>query len=87
MAGSGKRCRREFWFLSLKPQRCAFAGGLTQQELRSAVLLALLGFVIWPLLPDRFVDPWQLIQPRDDWITVVTIAGLGFLNYVLLRIY
>lgn len=73
--------------LSLKPQLRAFAGGLTQQEVRSAVLLALLGFVIWPLLPDRFIDPWQLIQPREDWITVVVIAGLGFLNYMLLRIY
>jgi uncharacterized membrane protein (DUF4010 family) len=73
--------------LALKPQLRAFAGGLTQQEVRSALLLGLLGFVIWPLLPDRFVDPWQLIQPREDWITVVVIAGLGFLNYVLLRIY
>jgi uncharacterized membrane protein (DUF4010 family) len=54
---------------------------------RSALLLGLLGFVIWPLLPDRFVDPWQLIQPREDWITVVVIACLGFVNYVLLRVY
>jgi uncharacterized membrane protein (DUF4010 family) len=73
--------------LALKPQLRAFAGGLTQREVRSALLLGLLGFVIWPLLPDRFVDPWQLLQPREDWITVVVIAGLGFLNYVLLRIY
>ena len=73
--------------LALKPQLRAFAGGLTQQEVRSALLLGLLGFVIWPLLPDRFVDPWQLLQPREDWITVVVIACLGFLNYVLLRIY
>ena len=73
--------------LALKPQLRAFAGGLTQQEVRSALLLGLLGFVIWPLLPDRFVDPWQLIQPREDWITVVVIACLGFLNYLLLRVY
>jgi uncharacterized membrane protein (DUF4010 family) len=73
--------------LALKPQLRAFAGGLTQQEVRSALLLGLLGFVIWPLLPDRFVDPWQLLQPREDWITVVVIAGLGFVNYVLLRVY
>jgi uncharacterized membrane protein (DUF4010 family) len=73
--------------LALKPQFRAFAGGLSQQEVRSALLLALLGFVIWPLLPDRFIDPWQLLQPREDWITVVVIACLGFLNYVLLRIY
>jgi len=73
--------------LSFKPQLRAFAGGLSQQEMRSALLLALLGFVIWPLLPNRFIDPWQLLQPREDWITVVVIACLGFLNYVLLRVY
>jgi uncharacterized membrane protein (DUF4010 family) len=73
--------------LSLKPQFRAFAGGLSQQEVRSAIVLALLGFVIWPLLPNRFVDPWQLFQPREAWITVVVIACLGFMNYVLLRVY
>src|SRR6202167_3779818 len=73
--------------LSLKPQLRAFAGGLSQQEVRSALILALLGFVIWPLLPDRFIDPWQLLQPREDWIIVVVIACLGFINYVLLRVY
>lgn len=73
--------------LAFKPQLRAFAGDLTQQEVRSALLLGLLGFVVWPLLPDRFVDPWQLLQPRQDWITVVVIACLGFLNYVLLRVY
>ncbi len=73
--------------LALKPQFRAFAGGLSQQEVRSALVLAVLGFVIWPLLPDRFIDPWQLLQPREAWIMVVVIACLGFLNYVLLRVY
>lgn len=73
--------------LSLKPQFRAFAGGLSQQEVRSAIVLALLGFVVWPLLPDRFVDPWKLLQPREAWITVVIVACLGFVNYVLLRVY
>jgi uncharacterized membrane protein (DUF4010 family) len=73
--------------LALKPQLRAFAGGLSQQEVRSALLLALLGFVVWPLLPNRYIDPWNLLQPREDWIIVVVVACLGFLNYVLLRIY
>jgi uncharacterized membrane protein (DUF4010 family) len=73
--------------LALKPQFRAFAGGLTQQEVRSAILLALLGFVVWPLLPDHYIDPWNLIQPREAWIIVVVIACLGFMNYVLLRVY
>ena len=73
--------------LALKPQFRAFAGGLTQQEVRSAILLALLGFVVWPLLPNRYIDPWNLVEPRDAWIIVVVIACLGFMNYVLLRVY
>jgi uncharacterized membrane protein (DUF4010 family) len=64
-----------------------FAGALKPDEIRSAVLLGLLSVVIYPLLPNRFVDPWQLLNPRQYWVTVMAIAGIGFLNYALLRIY
>jgi len=71
------------WKLELQK----FAGGLTLEEIRSAVLLGLLGFVIYPVIPDRFVDPWQLINPRAAWVIVIVIAGIGFVNYVLLKLY
>jgi uncharacterized membrane protein (DUF4010 family) len=73
--------------LSLKSELSSFAGGLRPEEIRSAVLLGLIGFVIYPLLPDRFIDPWKLINPRESWITVIAIAAIGFANYVLLRLY
>ena len=73
--------------LAWKEELARFAGGLQPEEIRSAVVLALLSFVIYPLLPDRFIDPWQLINPRQAWLIVVVIAGLGFTNYVLLRLY
>jgi uncharacterized membrane protein (DUF4010 family) len=73
--------------LSWKLELERFAGALRPEEIRSAVLLGLLSVVIYPLLPDHFVDPWQLLNPRQYWITVVVIAGIGFLNYSLLRIY
>src|ERR1700733_9198660 len=75
------------WLLSLKPQFQQFAGGLRAEEIRSAVLLGLFSFVVWPLLPNRYIDPWNLLQPREAWVTVVVVACIGFLNYVLLRIY
>jgi uncharacterized membrane protein (DUF4010 family) len=75
------------WLLSLKPQFRAFAGGVKPEEIRSALLLGLFGFVIWPLLPSGHVDPWALFYPREAWITVLVVACIGFLNYVLLRIY
>jgi uncharacterized membrane protein (DUF4010 family) len=51
------------------------------------VLLGLLGLVVYPILPDRFVDRWELVDPRQTWITVIVIAGIGFVNYVLLKVY
>jgi len=74
-------------FLAWKVELQKFAGGLTLEEIRSAVLLGLLGFVIYPIIPDRFVDPWQLFNPRAAWVIVIVIAGIGFANYVLLKLY
>jgi len=73
--------------LAWKAELRKFAGGLTLEEIRSAVLLGLLGFVIYPILPDRFVDPWNLVNPREAWVIVVVIASIGFVNYVLLKFY
>lgn len=73
--------------LAVKPQLRRFAGGVTAEEVRSAVLLGLIGFVIYPVLPNRTVDPWNLFNPREVWLTIVLIAGVGFVNYVLLRVY
>lgn len=71
--------------LALKPQFSRFAGGLQQAEIRAAVLLGLIGFVIYPILPNHSIDPWNLLNPREVWFTVILIASIGFLNYVLLR--
>lgn len=73
--------------LAWKGELRRFAGGLTPEEIRSGVLLGLIGLVVYPVLPDRFIDRWQLINPRQAWITVIVIAGIGFANYILLKIY
>src|SRR5579862_3240268 len=73
--------------LSLKPELTSFTGVLLRSEIRSAVLVGLIGFVIYPLLPDRYIDPWQLLNPRTAWAIVVVLALIGFGNYLLLRLY
>jgi uncharacterized membrane protein (DUF4010 family) len=73
--------------LAWKTELSRFAGGLQPSEIRSAVLLGLIGFVIYPVLPNRYVDPWQLFNPSDAWLSVIAIAGIGFVNYVFLRMY
>jgi uncharacterized membrane protein (DUF4010 family) len=73
--------------LAWKVELHRFAGGLQPSEIRSAVLLGLLALVVYPLLPNRFIDRWELINPQRAWITVIVIAGIGFVNYVLLKVY
>jgi uncharacterized membrane protein (DUF4010 family) len=71
--------------LSWKMELRRFAGGLQITEIRSAVLLGLLELVVYPILPNQFADKWHLINPRQAWLTVIVIAGIGFTNYVLLE--
>jgi uncharacterized membrane protein (DUF4010 family) len=73
--------------LSFKAGFSAFTGTLQLEEIRSAVLIGLLTFVIYPLMPEHAFDPWHLVEPRQAWAIVVVIAGLGFFNYVMLRLF
>ncbi|HEY0176237.1 MAG TPA: DUF4010 domain-containing protein [Pedobacter sp.] len=73
--------------LAWKTELNRFAGGLQPSEIRSAILLGLIGFVIYPLMPDRYVDPWQLFNPTDAWLSIIAISGIAFVNYVFLRVF
>jgi len=73
--------------LAWKVELHRLAGGVSMEELRGAVLLGLIGLVIYPVLPDRFIDKWELVNLRQAWVSVVVIASIAFVNYVLLRLY
>jgi uncharacterized membrane protein (DUF4010 family) len=73
--------------LSWKEPLTDFSLGLTNAEMRSAILLSIITFVIYPVLPVKAIDPWHLIEPRASWMTVILIAALGFANYLLWKLY
>ncbi len=73
--------------LALKQPLVGFTIGLSEVELRSAILLAILAIVIYPALPAGPVDPWGMVDLRTAWVTVILIASLGFVNYILWKIY
>ncbi len=73
--------------LAWKQPLTGFSRALTESELRSAILFAILAFIVYPVLPTGAIDPWGLIEPRAAWVTVILVAALGFANYVLLRLY
>jgi uncharacterized membrane protein (DUF4010 family) len=73
--------------LAWKEPLAVFSLKLRETEVRSAILLAILAFVIYPALPEGSIDPWGALEPRAAWVTVILIAGIGFINYILWKIY
>jgi len=73
--------------LAWKSEVVRFAGTLTNEEIRGALVLLVVAVVVYPLLPTGWVDPWHLVNLRSAWTVIVVISAIAFTNYVLLRIY
>jgi uncharacterized membrane protein (DUF4010 family) len=58
---------------------------LNDVEVHDGLLLAAAALVILPLLPDKAVDPWDLINVRRLWVLVVLLMAINALGYVALR--
>ena len=59
---------------------------ITQRELGDLLLLAAAILVIWPLLPDRALDPWGALNPKVVWKYVVLVMAVGAAGHVALRL-
>ena len=73
--------------LAWKTEFVTLSSKLTVAEIRGTILFGFITVVVYPLLPDRFIDPWHVLNPRSVWLTVVIVSALSFVNYVLLRQY
>lgn len=60
---------------------------LKASEVQSAATLIVLGVGVLPLLPDQYLDPWQLINLHTYMLTVVVIGTIQFLGYAIVRIF
>jgi uncharacterized membrane protein (DUF4010 family) len=64
----------------------AFVANLKWVELRSALLLLVMSFVLLPLLPDRAIDPWGALNPHQLWLMIVIIAALSYVGYICVKL-
>ncbi|GAA0267015.1 MgtC/SapB family protein [Halobacterium noricense] len=78
--------------LVFKRELHGFAWGLSREELRSTFEFAILAFVVYPLLPAGTVSLGSgryavEVEPRVVWLMVVFVAGIGIVNYVVVKTY
>jgi uncharacterized membrane protein (DUF4010 family) len=63
-----------------------FVERLRWSELRAALILLAMTVILLPLLPDRTVDPWNALNPRELWAMTAAIAALSYAGYVCVRL-
>lgn len=54
-------------------------------DIFAGLRLLIATFIILPLLPDRTLDPWQALNPRQLWLFVVLISALSMVGYIATR--
>ena len=59
---------------------------ITWPELRSALVLLAMTFVVLPVVPDDPIGPFGGANPREIWLIAIILAGVSFLGYVGVRV-
>ncbi|PZO53177.1 MAG: hypothetical protein DCF16_07870 [Alphaproteobacteria bacterium] len=72
--------------LAFKEALHGWLDSVTWKELRSALLILAATAIALPLLPDRTIDPWDAINPRELWLLTILVAGASFAGYVAVRV-
>ena len=78
--------------LVLRQELHGVASALSKEEVQAGAEFAILAFVLYPLLPpeERTITIAGLsvdIEPRVVWLMVVFVAGIGIVNYAIVRLY
>lgn len=58
---------------------------VTETEVTDALRFFVIAFVVLPLLPDRAMGPYGVLNPSKIWLLVVAVTGLGWVGYVAVR--
>ena len=55
-------------------------------EFEDGLKFAVVAFVIFPLLPDRSIGPYDAINPHEIWLLVVAFTGISWAGYIAVRV-
>ena len=58
---------------------------ITSTELDDALRFFVIAFVVLPLLPDRQMGPYGVLNPAKIWLLVVAVTGIGWVGYIAVR--
>jgi uncharacterized membrane protein (DUF4010 family) len=72
--------------LALREPLHSWVRNVTWPEMRSVLVLLAMSFLLLPILPNRPVDPWQVLNPSEIWLLAILIAAVSFVGYIAVRV-
>jgi uncharacterized membrane protein (DUF4010 family) len=60
---------------------------ISEEELLDSLKFGLIALVVLPLLPNRTIDPLDVLNLYKIWLLVVFISGIGFVGYILMKVF
>ena len=73
-------------FAAKAPLHGFVKGALTDAEVRDGLVFAIANLVIWPLLPDRQLGPFDAINPHNVWLLVILMLAIGAAGHAATRL-
>ena len=61
-------------------------GALTDAEVKYGLVFAIATLVIWPLVPDRQLGPYNAINPHNVWLLVILMLAIGAAGHAATRL-
>ncbi len=58
---------------------------LTQGEIEDGLKFLVIAFVVLPLLPNRALGPYGVLNPSHIWLIVVALTGISWVGYIAVR--
>jgi len=72
--------------ITFKGELHSFIKNMSPEDIHYTLQFALIAAVIYPLLPNRTIDPLELLNPSQIWLMVILVSGIGFSGYILMKI-
>ena len=74
------------WVLATRSITHHYVEVLSETDLLDTLKMGIIALVIYPLLPETPLGPWDVLNPRQIWLFVVLVSLIGYVGYILIRI-
>src|SRR5262249_22893633 len=71
--------------LALREPLHGWVKRLSWLELRAVLVLLAMSFLLLPVLPNRTIDPWNAINPREILLLALLLAGVSLVGYIAVK--